>query len=250
MIEQPKLGRKNLLLILLALVSVNLTAGLLLISSPESETEALYLPDFESTLQLVNLAPTDGAAAESRRAVQSAEPGLELKSAELTEVAVRPRSLLSCRTWGPFAKAKDADAQVSTLLEAGALDVQKSTEAKAEAPDYLVYVGPYPSRRQAKKDWQKLQKAGIDAQVILRGRLKNAISVGVFGRLRSANRQQKSVKDLGFDVLRTELDRSTTVHLVTAHLDLENQADIVAGDNPSKPCEGSMTEIASATQVL
>ena len=65
-------------------------------------------------------------------------------------------------------------------------------------PDYVVYVGPESELGLARRKAAEFTRLGIDNQVIGTGRLKNAVSLGVFSRKQLADDLVKWVVQEGY----------------------------------------------------
>ena len=89
---------------------------------------------------------------------------------------------------------------------------------------------------------------GLDAFVLQRGRLKNAVSVGLYAGPKSANQQLERVRALGYNVAQTQRKRMRRVHHVSAWVADDGQrypGEAAAAD--TSLCSVPATDIAAVT---
>jgi len=121
----------------------------------------------------------------------------------------QPRGLAACLTWGPYTEREPLNNALAEL-EPFLRNHEIRRAEVSDEPDYLVFIGARGSRNRARQILEELKSQNIDSAII---RLDddNAISVGVFSQSRRAERQQRRVSDLGYEVEIRELTRTHEV---------------------------------------
>lgn len=204
-------------LLLLGLLLTNALVylwGVALQPPPQNGDPLPPLPDAAAPLALLD----DGAAAPAAPApssepVTAARPEVDAPAERLAPDALaardQPRGLAACLTWGPYTERKPLDDALAELEPFLRNHEIRQAEVN-DQPDYLVFVGARGSRNRARQILEELKSQNIDSAII---RLDddNAISVGVFSQPRRAERQQRRVSDLGYEVEIRELTRTHEV---------------------------------------
>ena len=132
---------------------------------------------------------TAGAAASPEPAKRSAPPTLGPH-----EIAK------ACFTVGPFSMVSDVS-QAASLFDGKEITTQQRAAAARRRAGYWVYIPPQGSLQGAREVLRYLQSKGVeDALIIAGGSKENSISVGVFSNPDKADRRQKSIARLGYDV--------------------------------------------------
>jgi hypothetical protein len=179
------------------------------------------------------------------------KPGLRLL-AELEPESIASRGsepmneVLSCLTWGPFHDPSAVDV-LRTQLEAEGADCKVVASEVAADPDYLVFLGPTDSREAARRLLEELKSQGLESNIISRGALENAISVGVFTREQFAIAHQKRIEDRGYEVGLRQVPRMQTVYHVLAESPAQSllaTLEVAASPPPGikdGPCDASVT---------
>lgn len=224
-------------------------------SSAKAAPEQVFLPDFESTLQLVQVAAPNTAVATSALSSITVEPATQAATvSDVDEILVssspasRPSPAQRCAVWGPYKSQAEAQQQAGALGE-DVRAVQLSSELIEKSPQYLIYVGPFKNTKQAQKTFDQLVADGVDAYVLKRGRLKNAVSVGLYAGPSAADQQRQRVQSLGYNVLQTTRKRMRRVHHVSAWIVDDGQRR--AGETTvaaAAPCAAATTEIAGISR--
>ncbi|MCP5162476.1 MAG: SPOR domain-containing protein [Hahellaceae bacterium] len=101
----------------------------------------------------------------------------------------------ACFLVGPIDEIKSISDIVRRAIDAGAMS-REITQVIPMAPMYWVYVGPFADQTNALKELKVLHGQRIDAYLIARGELKNALSLGVFENLDMAEASMEKRKSL------------------------------------------------------
>ncbi len=159
--------------------------------------------------------PTAVAPASAR--TQTEVPAVEPPAATPTAVAapetpaVPPQPDL-CRSFGPFESQDGADQAGRELATAG-YDVTPRTANQPQLFGYWVYLPPFPSRAAAAEAAKHLADLGIrDYFIVLASGKRNAVSLGVFSKKRSAEQRKERMEALGFSPVIDERLRDHTVY--------------------------------------
>ena len=110
----------------------------------------------------------------------------------------------SCYTLGPYNSLKAAQL-VADKIHAFGLAANIRTLRSLETLNFLVYIPPLASPKQAQMTAQDIGKFDIqDVVIINEGPYKNAISLGFFNNLNKAKRHAEYIRYLGYDARYTE----------------------------------------------
>jgi hypothetical protein len=179
------------------------------------------------------------------------KPGLRLLT-ELEPETIASRGpepmkeVLSCLTWGPFHDPGIVDV-LRTQLDAEGVDCKVVASEVAADPDYLVFLGPADSREAARRLLEELKSQGLESNIISRGALQNAISVGVFTREQFATAHRKRIEELGYEVGLRQVPRMQTVYHVMAESPAQSvlaRLEVASSSPPGikdGPCDSSVT---------
>lgn len=200
-------------MVLSMLLVLNLGVGWLLKSGATPPPEPAFVPDFEATLQLVQVPEPLAQAPET---VALAEPINPVEPVERIDAVAQVSAVPQrCAVWGPYTNAEQAQARAKAFGQE-VQQVQFSSQLIEKRPHYLVYIGPYANKTEATKVHDKLIADGVDAYVLTRGHLKNAVSVGLYAGPSSAQKQRARVDALGYETLQTKRKRMRRVHHLSA----------------------------------
>lgn len=120
-----------------------------------------------------------------------------------------------CPTSSVFPSLRDAAALAARIgARGGAARVLAVTEPRH--PDYLVYLGPHPSRGTARRALRELEGSAIDGHIIGAGELANAVAVGVFSRRDAALARREQVAAAGYEANLLPIDRALKGYAVVA----------------------------------
>lgn len=120
-----------------------------------------------------------------------------------------------CPTSSVFPSLRDATALAARIgARGGAAQVLAVTEPRH--PDYLVYLGPHPSRGTARRALRELEGSAIDGHIIGTGELANAVAVGVFSRRQEALARREQVAAAGYEANVLPIDRALKGYAVVA----------------------------------
>jgi|GEM_PF-3018329 len=106
----------------------------------------------------------------------------------------------SCSIAGPFRDESQADRFVGRLGEKGIDSVRAPRNSKI-LPDYMVYIGPADDVSAARVLEKEIRALEMDVHLIATGRLRNALSLGVFSRLSLADVMVAESVELGYQAL-------------------------------------------------
>lgn len=134
-----------------------------------------------------------------------------------------PPTQKGCVKLGPF-DTHDAARSALAGLDADADKIDIVSDSITVADTYRVYFPPFPTEAKARTMMGRLHNAGIkDVYVMLHGKQKYAVSVGVFSEHEGAIDRQKHVKKLGFDavIAPRKTHQQTRYWLATTYVDTE-----------------------------
>ncbi len=115
-----------------------------------------------------------------------------------TEPQFEPPSpiVMSCFTLGPFKDESDAGRMYKALRALDITPEQRLSERR-ELKGYWVYLPPLKSYADAQRKVQALQEKGLDDMYVMgKGKMKNAISLGIFSRKSTATKRFNQVRRL------------------------------------------------------
>ncbi|WP_455205419.1 SPOR domain-containing protein [Kaarinaea lacus] len=129
------------------------------------------------------------------------------KAAEKTQTAMlntkersKPpagRKLAACFTLGPFEELQSARAVATKLDEIGAHAYERKQKHRVSS-GYWVYLPSFDTWQDAKQKVNELEKQGMkDAFIMGRGKMKNAVSLGLFKNKAASDRRLKQLQRLG-----------------------------------------------------
>jgi len=124
------------------------------------------------------------------------KPAPEAMPETETPVEPPPPIVLTCFTLGPFKDESDAGRMYKALR---ALDItpQQRLSERREAKGYWVYLPPRKSYADARRKVQALKEKGLDDMYVMgKGKMKNAISLGIFSRKSTATDRFNEVRRL------------------------------------------------------
>lgn len=105
----------------------------------------------------------------------------------------------SCYAVGPFSSYSKAMSIAERLTEGQVAHTLRKKEER-HPTGYWIYLPASQSREEAKKVLRNMHAAGIDSFIVLNGKHKNAISVGVYNNKQAAVRRTKELNNKGFPV--------------------------------------------------
>ncbi len=109
-----------------------------------------------------------------------------------------------CYTLGPFKEQTEAQEAARRLLDAG-IEASLRPSKEQEYMGVMVYLGPHDSRQQARAVARELGEKGVRDYIIFSDPDKpNALSLGVFGLKKNAERRKAQLEKLGYQP-KTEL---------------------------------------------
>ncbi len=138
-----------------------------------------------------------------------------------------PAVVFACFTLGPFGDADSARAVNETLQPMG-VQTELREQTRRSVTGYWVYLPPSPSYTAAKRKVAALRKQGIDDMYIMgKGKLKNAISLGIFKRKSTATDRFNEVRRLASEVVMTPRYRERKEYWLDLRVD-SSKTDTVA----------------------
>ncbi len=146
------------------------------------------------------------AAAERLRLLDEGEPGAMVAEAGSLEPAAAampsedgsqvPARL--CYTLGPFKEKTEAQEVAQRFRDAG-VEVSLRPSQEQEYMGMMVYIGPHDTRKQAIEVARGLAEKGVREYIIFSDPDKmNALSLGVFGLKKNAERRVAELEKLGY----------------------------------------------------
>jgi cell division septation protein DedD len=158
-----------------------------------------------STAPLVESASQPGAAAEPAAPVpstpgsvpvQGQPAGTRAPPAETVSMAAR-----RCYVVGPFERDEPVDNMVNWLRGNGGRVQSRWTEERVPR-SYWVYIAPLPNTEEARVMLRRLAADGLQDYVrVMRGPMRNAISLGLFTKRESADRRVALLRSKGYEPL-------------------------------------------------
>ena len=145
---------------------------------------------------------------------ESASPSAVLAAAEAACVSV-----------GEFETRDDVEDAKRWLRTRGAEILAIAAESREMIESHRVYIPPLDSRKSAIRTMRELKSRGIrDVAVVLRGELRNAVSLGVYRSRVNAESRMTSLKRLGYSV-QTAANTTTQQEYVTIQARLSGSRD-------------------------
>ncbi|NOY61713.1 MAG: SPOR domain-containing protein [Gammaproteobacteria bacterium] len=168
------------------------------------------------TLRLLSeLKGTASAESEQAPATQSGN-----KPAPLA-IKTAPQRTFACYTIGPFNELKAVRKLTAVFKALKVYNPRRRIETDKTVSGYRVYLGPFPSRDEAKKQLEQLKREGFKGSgLIFSGTYKNAISLGMFSNKFFAKRQRRRAEKLGYEVHINARTRSRSVYWLDYRDDL------------------------------
>jgi len=144
-------------------------------------------------------------------ALKEAIAPTKINIAEIVSVQVADKK--RCPVVGPFVDLDVATKLLQSLVGQG-VKAELSEVPIIKGSDMWVVVPPLNSRREALRKLRELQGKGIDSYIITQGRLKNAISLGMFKRRESALGVQAKIKIAGYKAVIEEISHSSVEYWI------------------------------------
>ena len=195
--------------IVMALLVANL--GVLIwktsVVEPAPQSMSTPTPRSDSGANLPLLSEVDAASLRARidrqavtTAVANAEPtALGDEDGPANAPAASPGTLL-CYSAGPFKSGGSLRDRVRTWLRGRVSRVRLRQDERREVALYWVHFPPAASRDDANARLAELKAKGItDVQVVPKGDMANAVSLGVFSKTSSRDRRLREMKKHGYE---------------------------------------------------
>ncbi|AFT72072.1 Sporulation and cell division repeat protein [Alloalcanivorax dieselolei B5] len=127
--------------------------------------------------------------------------------------AAPPSQTASCTVVGPWS---DSDAARRARIQLRAAGLAGRIEPVRVEKDRLnwVYLPPFESRRRALEALNELQALGVDSFVVKEGDYANAISLGYFSSVESAEGLRTKMRNAGYPVFVRETAREVTEYWI------------------------------------
>lgn len=114
-------------------------------------------------------------------------------------LTARVRGEGNCFSVGPLKEDSQIAAMRTWLIAMGG-DPMLRVDERRELERYWVYFPPLPSREEAAQRVERMRSEGLrDIQVVTKGDMADAISLGVFSRRDTLERRLKELKRLGYE---------------------------------------------------
>lgn len=246
------MSRQSVIAIALTVIAVNVVAALMMGASRTTAPEAVYVPEYGTTLQLVSVAdrPAGGTAAAipALQAAQQeeAQPAVAELGVDASVLAAPEPSQAQCWQIGPFASPDGLAAASAALVSQGVTVLSTPESTVTVRTDHLVYLGPFASRKEARSVRDALLDEGLEASVIRSGARVNAVSIGVFRKATYARRQAERARALGYEVQDGEVPQLKKVSHILAS-SVSEDAPVLAGvESAALLCDEPAITIASA----
>lgn len=136
---------------------------------------------------------------------------LQERSIKTTATESMAEADQQCELVGPITDKSRADSLLK-LLKIGGVRASLVVQEMKRAPGYWVYYGPVASESARQEKWREFQSKGIDSYLITSGKLKGAISVGVFENIDSAQRMKQKMSGHGYQSKLSEIEKSSEVY--------------------------------------
>jgi hypothetical protein len=140
-----------------------------------------------------------------------AEYKVEAEELAAVNIAVEPKVDQMCWAIGPVAD-KLTLAQLERRVESSYVEYEVSGVDVAADSEYWVYMGPYPSRKESMRQLRQLQQNKIDSYLIAKGKMAEAISLGIFKNKDGASRLLTKYSGKGYSVKLKEVTKFNTVY--------------------------------------
>ncbi len=153
--------------------------------------------------------------------IQSSEQREEKRDAQAS-VALEKREAshskpFVCWAAGPLLQPSDAD-HFEKRAKALASQVHTETLNVKTGEEFWVYLKPLASHKAALRKLRELQSQKIDSFIVTRGDFKNAISLGLFSKMESAERHKATLAKKGLEAQIEVRDRTRREFWVQFHL--------------------------------
>lgn len=223
------------MIVLSTVLLANAGLGLYLLlrePTPQAPEPALTAPELGRELALLKppvqpqqAAANAAGATQGERTATAGSPGPAVPA----EPTGGPAAAVSCRYWGPFDSEGEARRQLAELEAAGIVDTDSGarvsgTRIQAD-PDFMIFLGPFPSAANARSVRDELSGRGSDASVVTQGE-RFVVSTGVFSQQRFALAQTAKLQGWGYEPKQTELIRTRRVYFLLADIDDARFAEI------------------------
>jgi len=158
-------------------------------------TQLNALPPNVKRLVLLN----DGKAPPKAKPSKKPKPAKKVKIATKTQSTTSPSSNKSeiCYSLGPFETTKQARPISAKLRDLGAKTTVASQKRRVSS-GYWVYIPKFPTWADARKKIMELEDLGMsDIFIMGRGRMKNAVSLGLYKDKSAADARIGELKRMG-----------------------------------------------------
>ena len=160
-------------------------------------------------------------------APETAQSGARTKNPSAREESVSPSAALAaaCVSVGEFETRDDVEDAKRWLRSRGAEILAIAAESRETIESHRVYIPPLDSRKSALRTMRELKSRGIrDVAIVLRGELRNAVSLGVYRSRENAVSRMTSLKRLGYSV-QSAANTTTQQEYVTIQARLNGSGD-------------------------
>ena len=112
---------------------------------------------------------------------------------------VKANTSAQCVVLSSFKSGADAEVLADRIRDFGVNVDLKAEKTESPGP-FMVYIKPFISDREARREMRVLKSSKVDSFIIVDGELTNGISLGVFGTEQNALAQKFRVAALGYEV--------------------------------------------------
>lgn len=171
-------------------------------------------PSSRTSEPVASAAPEKARSGDPSAREESASPSAALAAANAACVSV-----------GEFETHDDVEDAKRWLRSRGAEILAVAAESRETIESHRVYIPPLDSRKSAIRTMRELKSRGIrDVAVVLRGELRNAVSLGVYRSRVNAESRKTSLKRLGYSV-QSAANTTTQQEYVTIQARLSGSRD-------------------------
>ena len=166
---------------------------------------------------------SEPVASATPEATRSGEPSA--REERVSPSAALAAADAACVSVGEFETRDDAENAKRWLRSRGAEILAIAAESRETIESHRVYIPPLDSRESALRTMRELKSRGIrDVAVVLRGELRNAVSLGVYRSSVNAESRMTSLKRLGYSV-QSAANTTTQQEYVTIQARLSGSRD-------------------------
>lgn len=158
--------------------------------------------------------------------VKAANPPGKEGAEKIPVIGAVPAQQKLCYTLGPF-KEKQLVQEVMSKFRQNNIQLTSRPSIEKEYLGMMVYIDGHNSRKEVRATARSLAKKGIrDYMIVTEEDKSNALSLGVFGLKKNADRRAQQITALGYDIKSEPRYRNRTIYW----LDYNNQENELLAD--------------------